>query len=182
VHLKRFAVLIAWSGLGGSLAAIGSYLLLNFTPFGPDVIESSRNLRPVPQIGQSLVPLIGSRLALLPDILAGFLLTRLPALLLEGAAVVVCVAWSRRRLALVLSVSVPFLWELLLAAKSFDSSWLGMLWALLVHWPSQPEYIVPFGRAVRVTTTYVVPALFCGLAGWLCAGRFTRGQARDLVG
>lgn len=173
MQIKRMGVAVAWCGLLGGLAAMGTYLIFDFTPFGGDIIDlHSRNLRPVPEIGGLLVPFVGPRLALLPDILAGFLLTRLPGFLAQAAVVVLCVARRRRRLAMALSIGMPLLYELVLACSSFDASWLGMLWALAINWPTRPEYIVPLGFAARVTAAYLLPALASGLGGWLLILRF----------
>jgi hypothetical protein len=175
VRIKRIGAVVAWCGLLGGLAAMGTYLAIDFTPFGGDIIDlHSRNLRPVAEIAGLLVPFVGRRLALLPDILAGFLLTRLPGLLVQAAVVVHClVARQRQRLALALSIGVPLLYEVALACISFDASWLGMLWALAINWPARPEYVVPLDFAACVAAAYLLPALASGLGGWL-ALRFMR--------
>jgi len=175
--MKRMSAVVGWCGLLGGLAAIGTYLVSDFTPFGGDIIDiHSRAFRPVPEIGGLLVPFVGSRLALVPDILAGFLLTRLPGLLAQAAVVVLCAARQRRRLAIALSLGVPLLYELVLACSSFEASWLGMLWALAINWSTRPEYIVPLSFATAVTAAYLAPALASGLGGWLLVLRFTRGE------
>lgn len=178
MRMKRVGAVVIWCGLFGGLAAMATYLALDFTPFGGDIIDlQSKNVRPVPEIGDPLVPLVGARLALLPDILAGFLLTRLPGLVAQATIVVLCVAKRRRRLALALSFGLPLLYEIALAWSSFDASWLGMLWALAINWPTRPEYVMPLGFAVRITAAYLVPVLATGLGAWLLALCFMRGDA-----
>ncbi len=174
------SAVVTWCGLLGGLAAIGTYLAFDFTPFGGDILDlDSRSLRPVPVVGALLVPLVGPRLALVPDILAGFLLIRLPGLLAQAAIVVLCVARRRRRRAVALSFGVPLLYELVLACSRFDGSWLGMLWALAINWPTRPEYIVPLGFTARVTVAYLAPVLASGVGGWLLVGRFSSTEAPE---
>lgn len=176
MRIKRIGAMVVWCGFLGGLAAVGTYLAFDLTPFGGDIIDlHSGSLRPAPEIGRPLLPFVGPRLALVPDVVVGFLITRLPGLMAQALIVVACVARRRRNLAMALSIGVLLLYELALACTSFEASWLGMLWALAINWPALPEYIVPFGLAARVTAAYLVPVLASGLGGWLLVLRFTRG-------
>lgn len=177
MRLKGIGVLVIVSGMLGGIAAIAAYLAVDFTPFGGDIIDPrSTRLRPVPEFGARLVPLVGQRLALLPDILVGFFLTRLPCLLAQAVILLACVARRRQGIVFPLSFGVPLFYEIALAFNGFDGSWLGMLWALAINWPTQPEYIVPFHFAIRVASAYLLPVLASGLGGWLLAKSFMRGQ------
>jgi hypothetical protein len=177
MRLKRVGVLVVSCGMLGGLAAIATYLTFDFTPFGGDVIDpGSTHFRPTPEFGARLVPLFGQRLALMPDVLVGFLLTRLPCLLAQAVLLLLCVARRQRSMILPLSFGVPLFYEVVLAFSRFDGSWLGMLWALAINWRTPPEYVVPFHLAIRVAGAYLLPVLATGLGGWLLASSYLRGQ------